>query len=48
MGIEGAVKVGYRQESSRIEDPEEREARFNKLVAGYYERGKALNIASYL
>lgn len=48
MGIEGAVKVGYKQELSRIEDPAEREARFNKLVAGYYEKGKALNIASYL
>ncbi|WP_245695237.1 acyl-CoA carboxylase subunit beta [Desulforhopalus singaporensis] len=48
MGIEGAVKAGYKKELSAIEDSEEKEAFFNKMVSQYYEQGKALNIASYM
>lgn len=47
MGIEGAVKLGFRKELAAIEDPEERRARFDDMVARAYERGKALSTASY-
>lgn len=48
MGLEGAVKAGYKRELEAIEDPEERMTYYNKLVAKMYERGKAINIASYM
>ena len=48
MGLEGAVKAGFKKELEAIENPEEREALYNKLVAQLYERGKAVNMASYL
>jgi acetyl-CoA carboxylase carboxyltransferase component len=47
MGLEGAVKLGYRKELEAIEDPEERRATYEKMVAGMYERGKAVNMASH-
>jgi acetyl-CoA carboxylase carboxyltransferase component len=47
MGIEGAVKLGYRRELAAIEDPAERMARYERMVQETYERGKALNIATY-
>ena len=46
MGLEGAVRLGYRRELDRISDPAERENRYLELVAQMYERGKALSIAS--
>jgi acetyl-CoA carboxylase carboxyltransferase component len=48
MGLEGAVKAGFRRELEAIQDPKEREALYDKLVAQLYERGKAINMASYL
>jgi acetyl-CoA carboxylase carboxyltransferase component len=48
MGLEGAVKAGFRKELEAVEDETEREALYNKLVALAYERGKAINMASYL
>ncbi len=48
MGLEGAVKAGFKKELAAIEDPKEREALYEKLVAQSYERGKAINMASYL
>jgi acetyl-CoA carboxylase carboxyltransferase component len=48
MGLEGAVKAGFKKELEAVEDPQEREALYNKLVAKLYERGKAINMASYL
>jgi acetyl-CoA carboxylase carboxyltransferase component len=48
MGIEGAIKAGFKKEMAAIEDPEERQKLYDQLVAGLYERGKALNMASYL
>ena len=47
MGLEGAVKLGYRKELAAIEDPEERTATYEKMVAAMYEAGKAINTASY-
>ena len=48
MGLEGAVKAGFRRELEAVGNPQEREALYNKLVAELYERGKAINVASYL
>ena len=47
MGLEGAVKLGYRNELAAIEDPAERKALFDKMVARMYEHGKAISEASY-
>ncbi len=46
MGLEGAIKLGFRDELSAIEDPDERMARYEELVAGMYAQGKAINAAS--
>ena len=48
MGIEGAIRLGYRKELEAVADPAEREAMFRKMVDAAYEEGRALNIASYL
>ncbi|MCP4755881.1 MAG: carbamoyl-phosphate synthase large subunit [Proteobacteria bacterium] len=47
MGLEGAVKLGFRKELEAIEDPAERKATFENMVAGAYEHGKALNTATH-
>jgi acetyl-CoA carboxylase carboxyltransferase component len=47
MGLEGAVRLGYRRELDAIADPVEREAAFAQMVAKAYEHGKALNVATY-
>ncbi|MCS5575221.1 MAG: carbamoyl-phosphate synthase large subunit, partial [Pseudomonadales bacterium] len=46
MGLEGAVKLGYRKELEAIEDPEERINEYETRVAQMYERGKAVNFAT--
>lgn len=46
MGLEGAVKLGYRRELEAVADPAERQALYDDMVAQMYERGKALNTAS--
>ena len=43
MGLEGSVKLGYRDELASIEDPVERLEKYEAMVARAYERGKALN-----
>jgi len=48
MGLEGAVKAGFKKELEAIKDPAEREALYEKLVAQLYERGKAINMAAHL
>ena len=48
MGLEGAVKAGFKKELEAVKDPQEREALYEKLVAQLYERGKAINMAAYL
>jgi acetyl-CoA carboxylase carboxyltransferase component len=47
MGLEGAVRLGYRNELAAVEDPDERQALFDQMVARMYENGKALNTATY-
>jgi acetyl-CoA carboxylase carboxyltransferase component len=48
MGLEGAVRAGFRKELAAVRDPQQREALYDKLLASLYERGKAINMASYL
>ena len=48
MGIDGAVKLGYRKELEAIDDPEERQQLFDRMVAAAYEKGKAISMASFL
>jgi len=43
MGLEGAVKLGFRRELAAAEDPE---VLLDHLIAQAYEHSKALNIAS--
>lgn len=47
MGLEGAVRLGYRKELDAIADPTERAALEEKLIARAYEHGSALNMASH-
>jgi acetyl-CoA carboxylase carboxyltransferase component len=47
MGLEGAVRLGFRRELEQIADPVEREAAFAAMVARAYEHGKALNVAAH-
>lgn len=46
MGLEGAVKLAYRNELAGIEDPVQRGKKYQQMVAELYERGKALSIAT--
>ena len=43
MGLEGQMKLGFRNELAAIDDPETRKKRYDELVAAAYERGRALN-----
>ncbi|MDZ7675553.1 MAG: carboxyl transferase domain-containing protein [Acidimicrobiales bacterium] len=45
MGLEGAVKLGYRNELEAIEDPEERRRTFDEMVDRMYEVGKGVRMA---
>jgi acetyl-CoA carboxylase carboxyltransferase component len=48
MGLEGAVRLGYRKELAAISDPQERQAAFETMVDAAYQQGKAINMASYM
>ena len=48
MGLEGAVKLGYRKELEAESNEEKKEKLFKKLVDELYEKGKAINAASLL
>jgi acetyl-CoA carboxylase carboxyltransferase component len=47
MGLEGAVRLGFRRELERIADPEERAAAEAAMILRAYEHGKALNVAEH-
>jgi len=47
MGLEGAVRLGYRKELAAIDDLDERERTFQGMVERMYEVGKAVNVASH-
>ena len=48
MGLEGAVRLGYRKELEAVVDPQERQALYERMVNEAYQQGKGLNIATYL
>jgi len=47
MGLEGAVKLGWRKELAAIDDPEQRKQMYEMMVDMAYEMGKAVNAASH-
>ncbi len=48
MGLEGAVRLGYRKELEAVAQGPEREALFEQLLARQYEQGSAINMAATL
>ncbi|WP_395699590.1 carboxyl transferase domain-containing protein [Aquabacterium sp.] len=48
MGLEGAVRLGFRKELEAAAEGAEREALYQKLVAEQYRRGSAINMATTL
>ena len=48
MGLEGAVRLGYAKELAAIEDADERQQTFDRMVARAYEQGRGMNMASFL
>ena len=48
MGLEGAVRLGYRKELEAAPDGPQRDALYDQLVAAQYERGSAINMAATL
>jgi acetyl-CoA carboxylase carboxyltransferase component len=47
MGLEGAVRLGFRRELEAIEDDTQRAAAFDAMVERAYQHGKALHVAEY-
>ena len=48
MGLEGAVRLGFKKELAAIAEPEARETEFRRRVDAMYARGKATSMASVL
>jgi acetyl/propionyl-CoA carboxylase alpha subunit/acetyl-CoA carboxylase carboxyltransferase component len=48
MGLEGAVKLGFRKELQAAAEGSERDELFRRLVARQYENGQAMNMAATL
>ncbi|RYY82242.1 MAG: hypothetical protein EOO24_40740, partial [Comamonadaceae bacterium] len=48
MGLEGAVRLGYRKELEAVPAGPERDALFEELVARQSQAGQAMNIAATL
>ena len=46
MGLEGAVRLGWRKELAAIADGEQRERRIRELTAAAEQNAKALNAAA--
>jgi len=47
MGLEGAVRLGFKKELDAAGKPEERQELENRLIAAAYIRGSALSMASH-
>jgi acetyl/propionyl-CoA carboxylase alpha subunit len=47
MGLEGAVKLGFRKELEAEDDPAARQALYEKMVERMYDVGKAVNYAPF-
>ena len=48
MGLEGAVRLGYRKELEAVPEGPERQALFDQLLAQQYDNGSAINMAATL
>ena len=48
MGLEGAVRLGYRKELEAVPEGPDRQALYDKLVAQQYAAGSAINMAQTL
>ena len=48
MGLEGAVRLGFRKELAAVTEGAERDALFKQLVAQQYENGEAIHMAQTL
>jgi acetyl-CoA carboxylase carboxyltransferase component len=48
MGLEGAVRLGFRKELAAAAEGPERDALFRKLVAQQYANGEAIHMAETL
>jgi acetyl-CoA carboxylase carboxyltransferase component len=48
MGLEGAVRLGYRKELEALPPGPQREALYQRHVDEHYEKGKAINMAATL
>jgi acetyl-CoA carboxylase carboxyltransferase component len=48
MGLEGAVRLGFRKELEAVPEGGQRDALYSRLVAQQYEKGAALNTAMML
>ena len=47
MGLEGAVKLAFRNELAAIDDPAKRKALYDEMVQRMYQNGKAVSAASH-
>jgi acetyl-CoA carboxylase carboxyltransferase component len=47
MGLEGAVRLGYRKELEGAASDADREVMFNEMVGRMYEHGKAVSVATH-
>ena len=47
MGLEGAVRLGYRKELEAVSNDAEREVLFREMVDRMYAHGKAVSVASF-
>jgi acetyl/propionyl-CoA carboxylase alpha subunit len=48
MGLEGAVRLGFKKELDAAKNPKEKKDLFDSLVQMAYDHGKAINMASFL
>ena len=48
MGLEGAVRLGFKKELEAVPEGDARDALYEKLVADMYEKGRATEAAAYL
>ena len=48
MGLEGAIKLGFKKELENQVDATKRQAMFDQLLAHQYQKGKAIEVATML
>jgi acetyl-CoA carboxylase carboxyltransferase component len=48
MGLEGAVKLGFKKELAAVQDPSAKKALYEQLLAEQYRKGQAQEVASVL